>query len=258
MIAIDCPICHGVVSSYDGCELACSFCDGKKIENLENLIERYVLKTSRHSLERENRELREKLAAAEGRKPINVPNERAAFELSFQRPEGVIWDEESQRYSFDRTGGSPDGSPLYEGYQLSCEVYQSRWEAWQIAKRHATPDSFSELRRANLARQIEWDDGTFASLSYKGNELAGETGELCNILKKIERERRGMRGSRATVEQAAKEVGDVIICADLISAALGINLFEAVRDKFNHTSTKYGLKERMCEPKIGFGFRCTQ
>lgn len=59
---------------------------------------------------------------------------------------------------------------------------------------------YHSLRAANVARQEEWDPGDKITLSYRGNELAGEVGEACNIIKKIERERLGIRGSRATVE----------------------------------------------------------
>lgn len=103
----------------------------------------------------------------------------------------------------------------------------------------------TELRSANVARQAEWDKENSIDLSYRGNELAGEVGEACNIIKKLERERRGIRGSRASVEQLAEELADVVICVDLIAAACGIDLTGAVRNKFNLTSTKYDLKTRM-------------
>jgi NTP pyrophosphatase (non-canonical NTP hydrolase) len=97
------------------------------------------------------------------------------------------------------------------------------------------------LRAANIARQAEWDQDNQISLAYRGNELAGETGEACNIIKKLERERIGIRGSRATKAQLAEELADVVICADLIAMSEGIDLDQAVIDKFNATSEKYGL-----------------
>lgn len=101
------------------------------------------------------------------------------------------------------------------------------------------------LRVANQVRQAEWDSKDQISLSYRGNEMAGEVGEACNVIKKLERERLGIRGSRATVAQLAEELADVVICADLIAMAEGIDLDAAVRDKFNKTSEKVGLKTRM-------------
>lgn len=104
------------------------------------------------------------------------------------------------------------------------------------------------LRHANQKRQQEWLGNNQTSLTFKGNELGGETGEVQNILKKIERERMGVAGSRATVEDLADEIGDVIICLDLIAAEFGIDLEEAARCKFNKTSIKYGLSTRYDRP----------
>jgi NTP pyrophosphatase (non-canonical NTP hydrolase) len=106
-------------------------------------------------------------------------------------------------------------------------------------------DIYRTLRDANAARQREWDKGDQITLSYRGNELAGETGEACNVIKKLERERMGIRGSRDTVEHLAEELADVVICADLIAMAAGIDLDAAVAAKFNATSKKVGLRTRL-------------
>lgn len=105
------------------------------------------------------------------------------------------------------------------------------------------------LRAANEARQREWDVGNQISLSYRGNEMGGECGEAQNVIKKLERERMGIRGSRATIAQLAEELADVVICADLIAMAEGIDLDAAVRAKFNATSEKNGLATRLSEEK---------
>lgn len=104
---------------------------------------------------------------------------------------------------------------------------------------------FADLRDANAKRQREWCPDATPDLSFRGNELAGETGEACNVIKKLERERQGWRGSRATREQLAEELADVIIVADLIALDLGIDLGEAVRAKFDATSAKYGLSVKI-------------
>ena len=100
---------------------------------------------------------------------------------------------------------------------------------------------FQILRHANSLRQAEWDTHSKVTLEYRGNELAGEVGEACNIIKKFARERNEMRGSRATVDDLAKELADVISCVDLIALSMDIDLGVAVRDKFNETSDKYSL-----------------
>ena len=104
---------------------------------------------------------------------------------------------------------------------------------------------FITLRMANMARQKVWDPSDLITLTYRATELAGEVGEACNDIKKLERERLGIRGTRTTVEHTAEELADVIICADLIAMELGIDLGEAVRSKFNATSEKYDLPTRI-------------
>ena len=100
---------------------------------------------------------------------------------------------------------------------------------------------YRTLRAANAARQGEWDKDARITLSYRLNELAGETGEACNVGKKIDRERLGIAGSRATVRDLAEELADVVICADLVAMGEGIDLDQAVINKFNATSAKVGL-----------------
>lgn len=101
------------------------------------------------------------------------------------------------------------------------------------------------LRAANLARQAEWDAGNQLTAAYRGNELAGEVGEACNAIKKLERERLGIRGSRDTIEHLAEELADVLICVDLIAAHYGIDMDRALESKFNATSNANGLSTRL-------------
>ena len=101
------------------------------------------------------------------------------------------------------------------------------------------------LRKANIERQQEWDPSNKIDLSYRGNELAGESGEVSNVIKKLERERLGIRGSRDTLEHLAEELADVIICVDLIAAHTGINLSDAIKNKFNATAEANGLETKI-------------
>jgi hypothetical protein len=71
--------------------------------------------------------------------------------------------------------------------------------------------------------------------------LGIETGLACNVLKKLEREKRGWVGSRAKLPDLDFRLGRIIVhCAD-IAAHYDIDLDAAVRNKFNETSTKVGL-----------------
>ncbi|MCO5077310.1 MULTISPECIES: MazG-like family protein [unclassified Chelatococcus] len=105
--------------------------------------------------------------------------------------------------------------------------------------------SLVSLRAANVARDAEWAPDVKPDLAFRGNELAGETGEACNVIKKLERERHGWVGSRATLLDLADELADVVICADLAAMTAGIDLSGAVVRKFNATSEKNGLATRM-------------
>lgn len=104
---------------------------------------------------------------------------------------------------------------------------------------------FAKLRAANQKRHVEWAKGGELPLSFRGVELAGEVGEACNEIKKIERQRLGIVGGKDDLSGLCEELADVLISVDLIAMDLGIDLSDAVRDKFNKTSEKYGLKARI-------------
>ena len=105
--------------------------------------------------------------------------------------------------------------------------------------------SLSELQRAHIERQEEWCPDQKPDLSFRGNEMAGEVGEACNVIKKLERERHGWRGSRATKEQLAEELADVIHTAVLCSITAGIDIETATIAKFDATSEKNDLSSRI-------------
>lgn len=130
---------------------------------------------------------------------------------------------------------------------------------------------FTSLYAANLARDVEWTGNKPGLLdaSFRGNETAGEIGEaieavldtlgytaalaaaggrVSNLIKKLERERLGIAGSRATVDQVKLELGDVVICAHLVAMQYGFDLEPEVIAKFNATSEKMGLSTRLKAP----------
>ncbi len=139
-----------------------------------------------------------------------------------------------------RTGGNPGPvCTLFPPEQR--EPSQIGADADHVSGHH----SRTSLREANIARQAEWDGDDKITPAYRGNEMAGEVGEACNVIKKLERERFGIAGSRATVSDLADELADVVICADLIAMQYGVDLEAAVVRKFNATSGKVGLKTRL-------------
>jgi NTP pyrophosphatase (non-canonical NTP hydrolase) len=120
---------------------------------------------------------------------------------------------------------NPDGSPSADTEHvrnlLRDRPFDPAWlkvtnENFRETVRAIGVTDFTSLRPANAARQEEWDPTGFAKTrSWRFNELGGEVGEVCNILKKLHRESCGVPGSRATKDQLADELADVVICIDL-------------------------------------------
>ena len=102
-----------------------------------------------------------------------------------------------------------------------------------------------DLQLATELRQLEWPGASNASLSFRGVELAGEVGEACNVIKKLERGRLGIDGSKTTLFALEEEIADVILCCALIANDCGIDLWGAVCNKFNATSAKMELETRL-------------
>ena len=111
--------------------------------------------------------------------------------------------------------------------------------------------NLATLRKANRVRQLEWPGSENIDLAFRGLELAGEVGELCNKLKKLVRIRRGIEGTTevpsALMRGVQDEAADVLISLDLICMELGFDLSLATMVKFNETSMKHGLETRLTD-----------
>lgn len=105
--------------------------------------------------------------------------------------------------------------------------------------------TLKRLQESNAIRQGEWSGAETITPSYRGNELAGETGEACNVIKKLERLRLGIAGSTDTVDHLGEELADILICVALIANDYEIDLGFVTKQKFNKTSEKNGLKTRI-------------
>ena len=112
--------------------------------------------------------------------------------------------------------------------------------------------SFDELRISNVVRceQVfhplhDWSPADWATA------LAGEVGEACNAVKKLRRCSDGTNTpkdpatTKDCVNLIAEELADTVIYADLLAARLGINLSNAVRDKFNIVSDRMKSNVRL-------------
>lgn len=109
-----------------------------------------------------------------------------------------------------------------------------------------------QLRAASERRQAEWPGGEHADLAFRALELAGEAGEAMNLVKKLLRAERGIKGNSVDAGQLrsdlADELADIQISLDLLAAEVGIDLAASTRRKFNFTSAKHGLTTMLEEP----------
>lgn len=101
--------------------------------------------------------------------------------------------------------------------------------------------SLYSLRLANINRDKEWNPDKKLTPLFRATELGGEVGEALNIVKKLEREKLGIKGSRTTKRELASELADILICVDLLAMEYGIDLSQSLRITFNATSEKQNL-----------------
>lgn len=111
----------------------------------------------------------------------------------------------------------------------------------------------SALRPINVQRATEgfkcYDN---QPLTYWTTALAGEVGELCNMIKKMQRvEKGGVDGGSSytakdiTQEMLKEEIGGIAIYLDLLASLLDISLEEAIIDTFNSKSEKYNFPQHI-------------
>lgn len=102
-----------------------------------------------------------------------------------------------------------------------------------------------------MARCLRWHPRGINSWSLSDwcVALSGEVGELCNVVKKLNRSRDGLIGNKETDSELqsniAKEIADVYLYLDLLSQAAGVDLSAAIRDKFNEVSVRNKFPERL-------------
>jgi NTP pyrophosphatase (non-canonical NTP hydrolase) len=111
--------------------------------------------------------------------------------------------------------------------------------------------TFDAVSHLNSKRSKLWHGGKEWSLSDWAVALAGECGELCNVVKKLNRIRDNMPGNKAGVtkesleKELIAEVADVYLYLDLFCEAAGIDLPSAIKMKFNEVSQRVGFKEQL-------------
>lgn len=111
--------------------------------------------------------------------------------------------------------------------------------------------TFAALREVSLRRCLRWHPRGISewSLSDWAVATAGELGEACNVIKKLNRERDGIVGNTIAPAELqsmlADELADVAIYLDLLAAAAGIDLEAAIVKKFNAVSERNDFPERI-------------
>lgn len=108
--------------------------------------------------------------------------------------------------------------------------------------------TFNTLRNANIQRLPLFRDAKGRSAHSKADgsdwspaqwlqAVVGELGEYANLRKKVERGDMSIEDAQGML---ADELADVVIYLDILAFQLGIDLGEAVIDKWNRTSEKVG------------------
>lgn len=111
----------------------------------------------------------------------------------------------------------------------------------------ADMDFLSQLRRVSKVRVSRFGHGELSGWSplQWGYAVAGEVGELCNLLKKYERQMPTDPSRDALTGEIGREIADVLIYLDLLAALFEFDLARVTALKFNSTSKKYGFPERL-------------
>lgn len=112
--------------------------------------------------------------------------------------------------------------------------------------------SLPHIEVTNLMRALRWHKQGLESwsLSDWGVALAGEVGELCNVIKKLNRIAGDIQSKNNGKEselrtQLKMEIGDSFVYLDLIAQRAGLHLDECIRDTFNRISIREGFPERL-------------
>ena len=115
---------------------------------------------------------------------------------------------------------------------------------------------FVKLTEQQLSRSARWHRGGLHgwSVSDWAVAMAGEAGEVCNAVKKLNRirdeipnisERAGGADANVVIDAIGEEIADTFLYLHLLALRLGIDFEKEVVKKFNSVSEKYGFPERL-------------
>ena len=110
--------------------------------------------------------------------------------------------------------------------------------------------TFREFQNINTERCNEWHDINGWSLSDWAVAMAGECGEACNVIKKMNRKRDSITNEDPEeydelAEALGKEIADTVTYAFLLAERCGFDMQDIVTRKFNEVSRKHGFRHRI-------------
>lgn len=107
----------------------------------------------------------------------------------------------------------------------------------------------------NLSRALRWHKGGLEewSISDWACAMAGEAGEACNAVKKLNRidkdvqQAAGPQTREAALAAIEQEIGDTFLYLDLLAQRCGLDIATAIAKTFNRVSVREGFPERIKE-----------
>ncbi len=117
--------------------------------------------------------------------------------------------------------------------------------------------NLGDISKINRSRCERWHAGGEPwTASDWSNALAGETGELCNIVKKVRRHETHVDriatgqsyntpGMDELIPRIRDEIADVFLYLDLVANHFGLELEDCIFPKFNRVSEAQGFPERL-------------
>ncbi len=120
----------------------------------------------------------------------------------------------------------------------------------ELRKRGVHGSWLKTMRAANLSRLPRFGHGELRDPNAWGPKkwgcaLAGEVGELCNVLKKYERQMPTDPSPNDLYGMVCEEIADVLTYLDLLGAWFDIDLARVTALKFNKVSQRHGFPERL-------------
>lgn len=109
------------------------------------------------------------------------------------------------------------------------------------------------LRTTNVDRAINgFNCYNNQPITYWTTALAGEVGELCNMIKKLQRVEKGgidsgssYKASDIDKNMLKEEIGGIAIYLDLLASLLDVDLEDAICTTFNKKSEQLNFSQRI-------------